>query len=124
MPPVCSEVNAPHHPRRYFGRTRDDGDGGGQIQRDSQHHSRHARLRAYLHRRDRKLRRRGIRRHFRTLALNIRRVVSKRRDGGAAETNCANGQYQKSENLREETFHKSTLGVRRENYASYSRHRR
>jgi hypothetical protein len=31
--------------------------------------------------------------------------VSKRRNGGAAETNCANGQDQKSENLGEETFH-------------------
>jgi hypothetical protein len=66
-----SEVNAhPHHPRRCSGRTPDDdGDGGGQIQRDS----RHARLRAYLHRRGRKFQRRGIQRHFRTLALKPRR---------------------------------------------------
>jgi hypothetical protein len=54
----------------------------------------------------------------------IRRVVSKRRDGDADETNCAKGEDQKSENLREETFHKSTLGVRRKDYVSYSRHRR
>ena len=60
----------PHHPRRYFGRTRDDGDGGGRIQRESRHHSRHARLRAYLHRRGhRLLQRRGIQRHFRNPVL-------------------------------------------------------
>jgi len=34
----------------------------------------------------------------------IRRVVSKRRDGDADETNCAKGEDQKSENLREELF--------------------
>jgi hypothetical protein len=44
---------------------------------------------------------------FITSSVPIRRVVSKCRDGGAAETNCANGQDQKSENLREETFHNS-----------------
>ena len=79
---VCSEVSAPHHPRRCFERTRDDGDGGGQIQRESRHHSRHARLRAYLHRRGRKLQRRGIQRHFRTLALNPRRNTRVDNHGG------------------------------------------
>src|SRR6266446_3494422 len=54
---------------------------------------------------------------FITSSVATRRVVSKSRDGGAAETNCANGQDQKSENLREH------LGVRREDYVSYSRHR-
>jgi hypothetical protein len=48
---------------------------------------------------------------FITSSVPIRRVVSKRRDGGAAETNCANGQDQKSENLREETFHEGTPKV-------------
>jgi hypothetical protein len=42
--------------------------------------------------------------------------VSKSRDDGAAETDCANGQDQKSENLREH------LGSRREDYVSYSRY--
>jgi hypothetical protein len=54
---------------------------------------------------------------FITSLVRIRRVVSKSRDGGAAETNCANGQDQKSENLRKH------LGVRREDHVSYSRHR-
>jgi hypothetical protein len=53
---------------------------------------------------------------FITSLVRIRRVVSKNRDDGAAETDCANGQDQKSVNLREH------LGVRRENYGSYSRH--
>jgi hypothetical protein len=50
--------------------------------------------------------------------------VGKRRDGGAAETNCANGEDQKSENLREETFHKNITDLRREEHFSYSRNRR
>src|SRR5262245_38828803 len=57
---------------------------------------------------------------FITSSVRIRRVVSKRRDGGAAETNCANGEDQKRENLRVETFHKSE-DIRREDYVSYSR---
>jgi hypothetical protein len=42
-----------------------------------------------------------------TSSVPIRRVVSKCRDGGAAKTNCAESQDQKSGNLREETFHNS-----------------
>jgi hypothetical protein len=48
--------------------------------------------------------------------VRIRRVVSKSGDDGAAETDCANGQDQKSKNLREH------LGSRREDYVPYSRH--
>jgi hypothetical protein len=48
---------------------------------------------------------------FITSLVRIRRVVSKRRDG-AAENDCANGQDQKSENLREETFHRKKLFIR------------
>jgi hypothetical protein len=54
---------------------------------------------------------------FITSSVPIRRVVSKSRDGGAAVTDCADSQDQKSENLREH------LGSRREDYVSYSRHR-
>jgi hypothetical protein len=61
-------VNANPHRHRHP----DDG-GDGHSQREIRHHTLHARLRAYLHRRGRKLQRRGIGRHFRTLALKPHR---------------------------------------------------
>ena len=62
-------VNANPHRRCHP----DDDGGGGHSQREIRRHSLHARHRAYLHRRGRKLQRRGIQRHFRTLALKPRR---------------------------------------------------
>src|SRR6202051_1222893 len=51
-----------------------------------------------------------------TSLVRIRGVMSKGRDDGAAETDCTNGQDQKSGNPREH------LCSRREDCVSYSRH--
>ena len=136
LPGFAPEVSSHHHTQRYVQRTRGDGDGGVQILRDS----RHARLRAYLHRMGRKLQRRAIQRHFRNLVLkphpdsrvgnhagiHVHNQLRKDREQTQGRWCCRPTvqmpRIKKSKILREKALHKST-DVRREHYVPDSKER-